>query len=644
MGAYTCDANGLITNFNKLAAEAWGREPALNDPGERFCGSFRLFAVDGTPMLRDDCWMALALKETRRFAAKEVIIERPDGSRRAVLSHASPLFDEAGAMVGAVNILLDITDRKLAEDAMRARKDELDSTVRHLNAVLRQMPMAIAVVDAPSGRVVLANDKSAEVFPQAAVDDVAAVRGFVGLHEDGTAFDPHEWPLARSITTGEIVVGEDVPIVRRDGTRGYVRVTSSPIRSENGSIVAGVVTYGDVTEEVFAKRQIESHLQELKNANRMKDEFLATVSHELRTPLNAILGWVRMLRSDALSAEKRERALETIERNATSQAQLIEDLLDVSRIISGKVRLDVATVDVAAVVENALDSVRPAASAKGVTLHQVVDPSAGPVLGDSERLQQIVWNLLANAVKFTPKNGAVRVAVNRREPFVDIVVADDGAGIESDFLPSVFDRFRQADATPAREHGGLGIGLAIVRHLVDLHGGTVRAESEGLGKGTTFTVSLPILSLRSRTLERTTPKPTTDPRPSELSGVQILVVDDEPDARELMSELLTSREAQVLTAGTVDEAIRLVKEHRPDIVISDIGMPGEDGYALVRKLRALPASDGGKTPAVALTAYACSEDRTKALIAGFNMHVPKPVEPAELFAVLASLAAILPPT
>jgi CheY-like chemotaxis protein/two-component sensor histidine kinase len=352
-----------------------------------------------------------------------------------------------------------------------------------------------------------------------------------------------------------------------------------------------------------------------------------------------------MLRSDTLSPDKRERALETIERNAKSQAQLIEDLLDVSRIISGKVRLDVNTVDVLTVVENALDSLRPTASSKGVTLHQSMDPSAGPVLGDAERLQQIVWNLLANAVKFTPKNGTVHVAVTKREPYIDIVVADDGDGIEPEFLPKAFERFRQADATSARQHGGLGLGLAIVRHLVELHGGTVRAESDGLGKGTTVTVCLPILSARTRSVERQAAlgleaSRTEVRRPRELEGIHILVVDDEPDARELMSELLSSRHANVVTARSVEEALAVVKEHRPDIVISDIGMPGEDGYSLVRRLRALPAEDGGKTPAVALTSYACSEDRTKALVAGFNMHVPKPVEPAELFAVLASLASV----
>ncbi|HEY8077665.1 MAG TPA: ATP-binding protein, partial [Labilithrix sp.] len=385
---------------------------------------------------------------------------------------------------------------------------------------------------------------------------------------------------------------------------------------------------------------------ELERANRTKDEFLATVSHELRTPLNAILGWVRMLRMGSLAPEKRERALETIERNANNQTQLIEDLLDVSRIISGKLRLDVGSVDLPSVVENAIEVVRPAAEAKGLAIRQTIDPNAGPILGDAQRLQQVLWNLLTNAVKFTAKGGSIHVAVRKRDSHVEIIVADDGQGIAPDFVTMMFERFRQADATPARKHGGLGLGLAIVRSLVELHGGTVKAESAGLGDGATFTVCLPISPLRSRSLERppalrlvTTSSPQFE-CPQNLDGVHVLVVDDEVDARELLREMLSSCKARVDVASSVAEAIAFVEEHQPDVVVSDIGMPGEDGYVLIRKLRALPAAMGGRTPAVALTAYARFEDRTKALVAGFNMHVPKPVEPTELLAVLSSLTTM----
>jgi CheY-like chemotaxis protein/two-component sensor histidine kinase len=376
----------------------------------------------------------------------------------------------------------------------------------------------------------------------------------------------------------------------------------------------------------------------------MKDEFLATVSHELRTPLNAILGWVRMLRTDSIRPEKKVHALETIERNASVQSQLIEDLLDVSRIITGKLRLDVTTVDIGSVVESAIEAVRPAATAKGVVLSHVVAADAAPIFGDPDRLQQVVWNLLANGVKFTPRGGDVTVKVLRRDGLVDIIVSDTGQGIAPEFLPHVFERFRQADATTTRTYGGLGLGLAIVRSLVELHGGNAKVDSEGRGRGTTFTVSLPISPVRSSRFERPPPLrlvPTLELGPhSELAGTKILVVDDEPDARELLAELLSACRASVLSAGTVAEAMQLLQEKQPDIVVSDIGMPGEDGYDLIRKLRALPANRGGKTPAVALTAYARIEDRTKALIAGYNMHVPKPVEPTELLAVLSSVSTM----
>ncbi|CAN5918969.1 ATP-binding protein [soil metagenome] len=568
-----------------------------------------------------------------------------DGAIKHVLLQANVLRRD-GQIVHARCFTRDITDRKRAEDALRAKKDELDAAVRQLNTILQQLPSAVIVVEAPSGKLVLSNEKSDVIFRQRAPasGDLTHNGGFVGLHGDGRMIESHEWPLSRSVRTGEVVTGEEAEILRGDGTRGCIRINSAPIRAEDGAIAFGVVTYEDVTEEVLAKRKVAAMLVELENASLVQDEFLATISHELRTPLNAILGWVRMLRSDTLPPDKQVRALEIIERNANAQTLLIEDLLDVSRIVSGKLRLDVGAVDLPGVVASAVDTVRPAADAKSVTIHQTIDPSAGPILGDAERLQQVVWNLLSNAVKFTPNNGAVQIAVRRRESFVDIIVADSGQGIGPAFLTKVFERFRQADAAPSRKHGGLGLGLAISRQLVELHGGTITVESEGLGKGSTFIVCLPISPLRGAVVRppalRLDSPAAFHPR-RQLEGVVVLVVDDEADARELLSEVLTSCGASVVTAGSVAEALRLVKERRPDVVVSDVGMPGEDGYVLIRQLRALPASEGGRTPAVALTAYARLEDRTKALMAGFNMHVPKPVEPAELLVVLSSLTTLI---
>ncbi|WP_434384743.1 ATP-binding response regulator [Melittangium boletus] len=380
--------------------------------------------------------------------------------------------------------------------------------------------------------------------------------------------------------------------------------------------------------------------QEAEEANRLKDEFLATVSHELRTPLTAMLGWVQVLRNGNLPPEKHARALETIERNARAQGQLIEDLLDVSRIMSGKLKLDVEPVEVSAVVEQALESVRPAADAKGLRIQTALD-STGNVMGDAHRLQQVVWNLLSNAVKFTPKGGRVQVFVERRDSSVEITVADTGPGISQEFLPHLFERFRQAEGTLTRRAGGLGLGLSIVKQLVEMHGGLVSAFSEGVGKGTTVTVRLPLSVALRR--EVAVPASLRDPHqgiqcPPELSGLRVLILDDEQDTRELLRTLLEGCNARVITTASVDECLARLREERPDVLVSDIGMPGEDGYSLIARVRALPPSEGGRTPAVALTAYARVEDRTRVLLAGFHSHVPKPVEPVELLAVLASLS------
>jgi signal transduction histidine kinase/CheY-like chemotaxis protein len=406
------------------------------------------------------------------------------------------------------------------------------------------------------------------------------------------------------------------------------------------------VLFRDVSARKHAEQESERLLalesaarRQAEEASRLKDEFLATVSHELRTPLTSMLGWVQLLRTGSLAPEKRERALETVERNARAQAQLIEDLLDMSRILAGKLRLEVAPLEVDTVVEAALEIVRPAAEARSIRL-QATLASGGVVMGDASRLQQIIWNLLSNAVKFTPRGGRVQVIVEGQDSAVEITVADTGRGIAPAFLPHVFERFRQEEGGSTRQYGGLGIGLSIVRQLVEMHGGTVTAFSEGEGRGASFTVRLP-LSVARRTLDRspTSPPPPSDlPCPPELDGLHLLLVDDEPDTRDMLRLMLEGCGAQVRLAGSVAEGLRLFEAEPPDVLVSDIGMPEENGYDLIRKIRALPPAAGGDTPAVALTAYARSEDRTRALIAGFTNHVAKPVEPLELLAVIASMA------
>ena len=392
--------------------------------------------------------------------------------------------------------------------------------------------------------------------------------------------------------------------------------------------------------------QMRDLLLKLESANRAKDEFLATVSHELRTPLNAMLGWTGMLRSGKLDTSTSAHALEVFERNARSQAQLIDDLLDVSRIISGKLRLDVQPVDLAQVVEAAVDVVRPAATAKGIRLQVVLDPLAGPIVGDPGRLQQVVWNLLSNAVKFTPKDGRVQVHLQRVNSQAEIVISDSGQGISPEFLPHVFDRFRQADGTRTRRHGGLGLGLAIVRHLVELHGGTVAAASGGKDEGATFTVRLPISivqgvgrGLQSDYAARqvvSSSGVSFDGVPA-LEGFRLLAVEDDPDARELIVTILRQCQAEVKGVASVAEAMAALSEWHPDVLVSDIEMPDEDGYSLIRRVRAEEGVSGVRVCAIALTAQARLEDRMRALAAGYDAHIAKPVHPAELMTVVESL-------
>ena len=407
----------------------------------------------------------------------------------------------------------------------------------------------------------------------------------------------------------------------------------------------------DITDEKLIETERENLLwreksarAEAETANRLKDEFLATLSHELRTPLTSILGWSRMLATDQLKDEQIRRALTAIERNAKSQAQLIEDILDVSRIISGKMRLTVRPVDLTDVIEAAIDSVRPAADAKEIKIQRVVDSGVGLISGDSDRLQQVIWNLLSNAIKFTPKNGRVQVKLERVDSHVEVTVADNGAGIDEATLPYIFERFRQSDSSSTRTYGGLGLGLAIVRHLVELHGGVVSAASDGIGTGAVFTILFPLAALRSdlKTHSEERIYPTIDEAvvftcPPEMKNLRILIVDDEADTRVLLSSIFESCDADIKSAASVDGAISALENEKFDILISDIGMPNKSGYDLIKKLRQLPPEQNGRIPAVALTAYARVEDRMRALSAGFQMHVPKPIEPAELIMIIASL-------
>jgi signal transduction histidine kinase/ActR/RegA family two-component response regulator len=381
-----------------------------------------------------------------------------------------------------------------------------------------------------------------------------------------------------------------------------------------------------------------------ETADRAKEQFMAVLSHELRTPLNAVYGWARMLQGGQLRDEALvARAKDAIVRNADVQVQLIDDLLDLSRITSGKMRLEVGTVDMPRMLTGALEAVRPAADAKMIRMHTELDPDASPVTGDPARLQQVVWNLLMNAVKFTPAGGQVQIRFQCLDSQAQLVVSDTGQGIAPEILPHVFERFRQADSSSTRTHGGLGLGLALVKHLVELHGGTVVAQSAGVGQGATFIVTLPIAPANAPAASVGRMPPSAPPLEAlsgvvRLDGLRVLVADDDSDALALAEAILTGA-ADVRTCVSASGALDLLRQWRADVLVSDIEMPGEDEYSLIRKLRALAADEGGETPAVALTAYGRPQDRLRSLAGGFNMHVPKPVDPGELTAIIAGVAS-----
>lgn len=387
------------------------------------------------------------------------------------------------------------------------------------------------------------------------------------------------------------------------------------------------------------KKTLEKAFTQVEEASRLKDEFLATVSHELRTPLNAVLGWTTLLRSNNLDEAGCNRALEIIERNARSQQQLVEDLLDVSRAISGKLRLDARPIEARKFIEEAVEALRPTAQARQIKLKQIVEPKLNAVFGDPARLRQVVWNLLSNAIKFSSPGSNVRISARAVDSNLEISVKDQGQGIAEEFLPHVFERFRQADMTTTRMHGGLGLGLAIVRQLVELHSGSVRVESPGVGRGATFTVTLPLLADVEALPENQTSlvKTSASDHSKDLKGLKVLVVDDEIDTCDLLKAVLSKRGAQVTTAQSASKAMYLFTRIKPDLLISDVGMPETDGYALMREIRALPKERGGQVPAVALTAYAREQDRKRALKAGYQLHLTKPVEVAQLSASVAHL-------
>ena len=544
------------------------------------------------------------------------------GERIPTTLNASALRGPQGRVIGVIGILRDMR--------------ELDKARAYAENLIKNAPDPVFVSDL-QGKILQANDavysllgfRTAEVVEQ-------SLSRFISVDETREFMAALREVVARGVTRNarlnpRSASGEMIPTT----------LNASALRDAEGVVIGAIGILRDMRAYERVVRDLEESRRKLDEANRAKDEFLATLSHELRTPLNAILGWARLLRSGTLDADSARRGPEVIERNTRVLAQLIEDLLDVSRIITGKLRLEVRPADLIAVITAAMEAVQAAADAKGIRLEASLDGMLGVVPADPDRLQQVVWNLLTNAIKFTPIGGRVDIRLERAEAGARFTVTDTGSGIRPELLPFVFDRFRQGENSTTGPHRGLGLGLAIVRHIVELHGGVVRAESDGENRGTTFTVDLPFTA---------TPVTTVAPEPAgrrfesetvgrliNLDGLRVLVVDDEADARELMRMVLRSAGAEVMATASADEAFEQVERWRPDLLVSDIGLPGDDGYVLIQKLRRQEAAGGRSIPALAVTAYARAEDRTRALSAGYQLHVAKPLEPADFVAAIASL-------
>lgn len=546
-----------------------------------------------------------------------------DGSIKQVLIDSSGLW-ERGRFVRSRCFTRDITRRSEGELAMR-----------RLAAIVESSDDAIVSKDL-NGIVTSWNQGAERVFGYTA-DEMIEQSIAILIPPDRVNEEP---AILERISRGERVDHFETLRVRKDGTVIEVSLTISPIRDATGRIVGASKVARDITERARLHHERSRLLDseraaraEAERAARLRDEFLATVSHELRTPLNVILGWAQLLRRSTKTPDVIEQGLDAIETGARSQAQLIEDLLDMNRIMSGKLHLDVQNVPLAAVVESALATLRPAIEAKEIRLQTTLATNVATIKGDPARLQQVVWNLVSNAVKFTPKHGKVQVLLERVNSHVELSVADNGMGINPGFLPHVFERFRQADSSASRQHGGLGLGLAIVKQIVELHGGSVTAESAGEGKGATFQVRLPVSIIKPPARFEPEYVRSAESEGVILAGVRVLVVDDDPGAAEIVKRMLEAGAAETVIATSGEEALAIIRATRPDIILSDIGMPGMDGYELIRELR----KTGNSTPAIALTAFARPEDRIRSLEAGFTAHLSKPVDARELLIVTQAI-------
>lgn len=614
---FLIDTNSRVINWNR------GAERILGYTEDEVIGksAFIFFTPEDRAAQEPEKEMAEAMANGR--AEDERCHMRRDQSRFWASGILTPVHDDGGTLIGFIKIMRDVTERRRLE-AERDRFFTLSMDmlcIVHLEGYfLRTNPAFERVLG-----------YSPEELQHRPVFDL--------MHPDDREAAIKEYAKLR---TGEPTSSLENRCRCKNGEYKWVAWSYYPVPEEKLGFGVG----RDVSDIRRMTGALQLHAARLEQANRVKDEFLATLSHELRTPLTSVLGWSRLLRLGKLSKADQDRALEIVERNAQAQSKLIEDLLDVSRIITGKLRIEFQPVQFAAVVRDVIDEFRPAAEAKNIEISADVDENAGPVLGDPTRMKQVVGNLLSNAIKFTNQGGHIDIGVKQIDGRAQFRIQDNGIGIDPDVLPHIFERFKQADSSNVRAHSGLGLGLAIVQYLVREHSGSVKAESAGVGQGATFTVDFPLASSEGAA-ESVTLFSTTAPRdlkrgidpadPCALVGINVLLVEDEPDTRELLTTILQECGAHVAAVSSARDALKLIERELPNVLLSDIAMSGENGYDLIRKVRALPPEKGGNIPAVALTAFAGAIDRRRALLAGFHVHLAKPVEPDELLAVIGSL-------
>jgi PAS domain S-box-containing protein len=617
---------GIITSWNRgaeqmfgySAAEAIGQHITLITPPERHTEEDDVLA---------------RIRRGEKVDHYGTVWQTKDGRKIDVSLTASPIKDAEGRVVGASKIARELTLRKQAYEERERLAAIIDSSDD-------------AIVSKTLEGVITSWNRGAEqMFGYSAAEAIGQHITMIIPPE----LHPEEDDVLAHIRRGEKFDHYETVRQTKDGRKVDISLTVSPLKDAEGRIVGASKVARDITlrkradeERERLRAREEAARRTAEEANRIKDDFLATVSHELRNPLNSIVGWVGLLRSGKLDEKTVARAVEAILRASRAQDQIIGDLLDVARIVNGRMRLDIRPVQLIEVLESAIDAIRPAAEARQIRLQALLDPAASPLAGDPDRLRQVFWNLLSNAVKFTSKNGRIQIISQRINSHIEVVVSDTGIGIEPELLPYVFDRFRQGDSGSNRQSSGLGLGLAIVRNLVELHGGTVRVESKGHGQGASFTVRLPTLIALSAGDEEERVHPTIEEITSveaapSLMNVKVLVVDDEPGAREIASTILAQAQAEVRTAESASEALEVMDQWQPDVLVADIGMPNVDGYEFIRQVRARSPESGGAVPAAALTAYARTQDRLRVLSEGYQMHVPKPFQPAELVTVVASL-------